>query len=280
MPAGDSITQGEAGDRTWRYHLWTHLAEHGEDVEFVGPHDETLEWGGFMNNDAGASGYHDPDFDRDHNSQWGRTVAEAKTTIEGTVDAYRPDLIIVQLGVNDLFWPDADPSLIEQDMRDYLAAARRAGPDAEFAIVEVLPTRQAGDDPEFAARADDFNRRLRGLAAELSTEESSIVTVDVAAEGFAPDGDTKDGTHPDPSGELKIAAAVSDTLDEEFALGARFPRPLPDLGEDEQDAPAEGAASPAVLGGALVLAGGATLALVLLARRRRRETDPDGAETA
>ena len=117
--------------------------------------------------------------------------------------------------------------LIEQDMREYLEAARQAEPDADFAIVEVLPTQQAGDDPEFAARTDDFNQRLRDLAAELSTGESTIVTVDVAAEGFAPDRDTKDGTHPDPSGELKIAAAVSDTLDADGEISLLH-TPMPD----------------------------------------------------
>ncbi|MDE3721648.1 GDSL-type esterase/lipase family protein [Nocardiopsis sp. N85] len=38
MPAGDSMTQGANGDRTWRYHLWNHLEPIVEGVDFVGPY--------------------------------------------------------------------------------------------------------------------------------------------------------------------------------------------------------------------------------------------------
>ncbi|MBE3002034.1 GDSL family lipase [Nocardiopsis sp. HNM0947] len=40
MLAGDSMTQGADGDRTWRYHLWNHLSPHVEGLDFVGPYSE------------------------------------------------------------------------------------------------------------------------------------------------------------------------------------------------------------------------------------------------
>ncbi|WP_017570601.1 GDSL-type esterase/lipase family protein [Nocardiopsis halotolerans] len=40
MLAGDSMTQGANGDRTWRYHLWNHLSSVVEGLDFVGPYSE------------------------------------------------------------------------------------------------------------------------------------------------------------------------------------------------------------------------------------------------
>ena len=37
---GDSMTQGSAGDWTWRYGLWKHLDDADVDVDFVGPNDD------------------------------------------------------------------------------------------------------------------------------------------------------------------------------------------------------------------------------------------------
>src|SRR5262245_36097935 len=37
MIVGDSISQGSAGDFTWRYRLWKHLAPRVTGLDFVGP---------------------------------------------------------------------------------------------------------------------------------------------------------------------------------------------------------------------------------------------------
>ncbi|MFE9245303.1 SGNH/GDSL hydrolase family protein [Nocardiopsis sp. NPDC006938] len=38
MLAGDSMTHGAGGDRTWRFHLWNHLEPHVDGLDFVGPY--------------------------------------------------------------------------------------------------------------------------------------------------------------------------------------------------------------------------------------------------
>ena len=37
---GDSVTQGSAGDWTWRYRLWKHFDAAGVAVDFVGPRND------------------------------------------------------------------------------------------------------------------------------------------------------------------------------------------------------------------------------------------------
>ena len=65
---GDSITQGSAGDWTWRYRLWQHLTEHGVSVDFVGPRDDL--WDN-VTSQFGSQAYVDPAFDQDHAARWG-----------------------------------------------------------------------------------------------------------------------------------------------------------------------------------------------------------------
>jgi lysophospholipase L1-like esterase len=91
---GDSITQGKAGDWTWRYRLWQQLQSEGEsDVDLVGPADDLR---------GGSEDYRDPDFDRDHAAQWGATLSPPVYDPEALGRAFRPDVAVIELGVNDL----------------------------------------------------------------------------------------------------------------------------------------------------------------------------------
>ena len=47
-------------------------------------------------------------------------------------------------------------------------------------------------------------------------------------EFFAPDH-TWDGVHPNPRGELRVAAAFADVLAQRFGVGTRYPRPFPEV---------------------------------------------------
>ncbi|MGW7139328.1 hypothetical protein [Streptomyces xanthophaeus] len=40
---------------------------------------------------------------------------------------------------------------------------------------------------------------------------------------------TWDDTHPNPNGEERIAAAFADVLAQRFQIGAKYPRPYPEL---------------------------------------------------
>jgi lysophospholipase L1-like esterase len=66
---------------------------------------------------------------------------------------------------------------------------------------------------------DEFNRRLDGLAEQL-TSPSSPVVVAAADRGFQPGLHTVDGTHPNGEGDAVIADAFADALARSFSLGA------------------------------------------------------------
>ncbi|KOX18360.1 GDSL family lipase [Nocardiopsis sp. NRRL B-16309] len=259
MLAGDSMTQGANGDATWRYHLWNHLSSHVDDLDFVGPYTEPASRDMILpvptepeadpsaagegspeegapeegadqpgtDGDPDAAEYRDPEFDQDHNALWGRTLRDAAGTIEEEARVHRPDVLCVMLGVNDLLWPVTMEEM-EFRLRSYVKGAREGEPHVSVVLAESLPIALGETDEGFALRQYAFNELVREVAADLSTEESPVVSLSiVGAEGWDVAEDTYDGTHPDPGGEVKIAAAFADVLATEFGMGESYPRPLP-----------------------------------------------------
>lgn len=279
MLAGDSMTQGANGDRTWRYHLWNHLSPHVEELDFVGPYSDpasrdmilpvpTAEdeatpspdgdpagdyredgadgtapepgpsapgeripqdgavWPG-ADGDPDTAEYRDPDFDQDHNALWGRTLRDASSSIREDVRVHRPDVLCVMLGVNDLLWPVTMEEM-EYRLRGYVEAAREANPHLRVVLAETVPIALAESDEGFALRVYAYNVLIREVAADMSTERSPVISLDVAGgEDWDPAADTYDGTHPNARGEVKIAAAFADALAEGYGIGRPYPRPLP-----------------------------------------------------
>jgi len=277
MLAGDSMTQGANGDRTWRYHLWNHLSPHVEGLDFVGPYtdpatrdmilpvptdeDEAVEspeadpaegydegaapsgaapdpsaqdadelegtvWPG-ADGDPNTVEYRDPDFDQNHNALWGRTLRDAAASIQEEVRVHRPDVLCVMLGVNDLLWPVTMDEM-EYRLRGYVESARAGNPRLRVVIAEALPIALAESDEGFALRVYAYNELVREVAADMSTQDSPVISLDVAGkEAWDVPADTYDGTHPNAGGETKIAAAFADALSQGYGIGFGFPRPLP-----------------------------------------------------
>lgn len=232
---GDSVTQGSAGDWTWRYRLWQHLTDDGDDmaVDFVGPTDALAGPPRAATNED----YADPAFDRDHAARWGERFSDMDRPIGDLVEDYHPDVVVELLGVNDLIVGVApDDVLDEADA--FVVDAQQADPDVDIVLGQLPQSWIAG-----APAYDD------GLAelAERSTTDDSRVVVAQSPEEYVQDVDTWDPAHPSASGEVKIAASVADAL-AELGIGEDYPRPLPDvepiplLSGDLSVAPAPGAA--------------------------------------
>jgi lysophospholipase L1-like esterase len=199
MLFGDSITQGKDGDWTWRYRLWRQLQSEGDrDVDFVGPADDLYD---------ASSGYRDALFDRDHAARWGTTLADPAYSPSSLGRVYVPDVVVVELGVNDLRH-GASVEEVGATMRETVSELRSAAPGVDLVLVHVPVLTVPG--------AAELNARYDGLAEELDTAEERVV-VALADAGFVadptlPGADSYDGLHPGPSGEVKIASSVADAL--------------------------------------------------------------------
>ncbi|MDX3192709.1 fibronectin type III domain-containing protein [Streptomyces sp. MN03-5084-2B] len=224
MVVGDSVSQGSAGDFTWRYRFDKHETSAGAQLTLVGPRDDLFDNVADTWNDNHT--YADPAFGQHHDAAWGESMGGAATHIAGDVATYHPDYLLVLLGMNDLAFGLSDPAGTEASLRTFVANARQADPRVQFFFGTLLPSRRTESDPGHAADVADFNARLRRTVGELSTADSALYVAETGQD-IVPAEDLWDGSHPNARGEVKIAAAFADSLAVNRSVGAPYPRPYP-----------------------------------------------------
>lgn len=220
---GDSMTIGSAGEHTWRHRMWQHLrASYGGPFQIVGPretlHDKAADAPLSYDYAPGV----EPAFPRRHLAGWGEGWLHMAPVIGETVRAHRADLLLVSLGLIDLgFYTDAEQTTA--NVRAFVAEARAANPRVAMAVLPVIPNVRADSDPSFASEVARFNELLAKTVADLDTDRSSLLLATLPP-AYDISRDTYDGTHPNASGEHKLAAAFADAMYQAWGLGAQYPR--------------------------------------------------------
>jgi lysophospholipase L1-like esterase len=189
---GDSVTHGRVGDYTWRYRLWNQLASEHANVDFVGPAH------GVFNTDTQAddpAGYADPAFDGDHAAWSGSTLMFPHWDLERLVADYRPDVVINDLGINDLCF-DATPDQLVSMMGQFVAQVRAVRPHATVVLGQMTQ--------RWLCDADEYNTKLLAVAAAQDVPTARVI-VAIAPTDYVEGVDTWDTRHPSASGEVKIA---------------------------------------------------------------------------
>lgn len=200
---GDSVAHGKVGDYTWRYRLWKEFERHDRPVDFVGPRNDVL--------DGDAQGYADPDFDSDHAARWGASFEADGGLASGLAETYRPDVLILALGLNDLTWGNKPPGQVQAWMAEYVADVRVHVPDVDVVLARA---------PQYWFQGvPEFNTLVDALAT--TTPRTVVSALD---EGFIDGVDTYDPAHPSESGERKIANALAASL---LSLGLLGPPSAP-----------------------------------------------------
>nr|WSX51234.1 GDSL-type esterase/lipase family protein [Streptomyces sp. NBC_00974] len=221
MLVGDSMTIGRAGDYTWRYRMWQHLNDtFGGPYEIVGPRSELYDT--FA--DAPTSHeYADPGFPqhaRRHLAGWGEGWQHMAPLIGPAARSGRADVLLVSLGLIDLgFYTDAEATAA--NVRLFIAEARAARPAIRMVLLPVIPNVRAQDDAPFAAEVERFNELLAKAVADLSTSASPILLAARPA-SYEIHHDTYDGTHPNASGEHRLAGEFAAVLHQAWGIGAPY----------------------------------------------------------
>ncbi|MER6434819.1 MULTISPECIES: SGNH/GDSL hydrolase family protein [unclassified Streptomyces] len=218
MSVGDSQTIGSAGEHTWRYRMWQHLrTTYGGPFGIVGPR-ETLYDKATDSPDSYA--YAEPDFPRAHLAGWGEGWIHMVPLIQEAVRAHRADVLLVSLGLIDLgFYTNAEQTA--GNVRAFVAEARAANPRIRMAVLPVTPNVRARSDPPFAAAVDSFNDLLAKAVADLGEPRSPLLLVSPPP-GYDIHTDTYDGTHPNESGEHRIAEAFAEAMHQAWGLGGPY----------------------------------------------------------
>ncbi|GGJ76567.1 hypothetical protein GCM10010123_03210 [Pilimelia anulata] len=189
MPLGDSLTAGTGSTdgAGWRGHLYSRLTELTS-VDFVG----SVSSGG--------------SFDPEHEGHAGLRVGQAADAVPGWLRAAEPELVLLQLGTNDLKIAGREVGATDRLAR-LLDAIAAGAPDAYLVVGSMIGSPAAPIRERMAA----FNAALPGLVAPLA-DRAQLVDLDVLdrTAHFA------DNLHPNDPGYAVLAdrwyAAVAPLL--------------------------------------------------------------------
>jgi lysophospholipase L1-like esterase len=181
MPIGDSITRGQ-GDPAWngyRADLDSRLATYGGiDAQMVGPWTD----GGGDNNHAGTSG---------------ARIDQIHVQIPQLMSDYTPDIVLVQLGTNDLA-QHYDEANAPERLRQLLVRIQQFRPGVRIYVATLTQFRDASWKPY----VDAFNAGVQAKVPEFNSDKVTSVPNHII--GGEPN-DLADQVHPSPCGYAKMA---------------------------------------------------------------------------
>jgi lysophospholipase L1-like esterase len=200
MIVGDSLTNGFGGDWTWRYWLWREVHRQGVPARFVGP--SSLTYDG-MRYEANTP------WDSSHAAKGGTTLDEQLKLVPGEISTYHPDVLVVELGFNDVNHGD-DAATASAQLQQLLTQAKEQSRGLRIVLVE-LPL--SGSKPDVDVVTADVNARMAAWASTRGIEIAHTRTGEGAGTlVWEPDRDCFDGIHPNATGQTLIAHRVAQAL--------------------------------------------------------------------
>jgi len=182
MALGDSITKGAGSSTTssYRADLWRRLVDQaGYAIDYVG---------------SQVSGKL-PDRDNEGHSGW--RIGQIAESIDGWLATYRPDVVLLHIGTNDL--KSDDVAAGAPDRLSALIDKIRAGaPAATVIVAQIVPS----SDAAITARVVKYNAAIPGIVAAKGTPKVRSANL---FRGFNVATDLADRLHPNDAGYAKMA---------------------------------------------------------------------------
>lgn len=210
MIVGDSIS---AGPGCYKGLLAQQLADNGFSVEFVGKYD-----------DACGSGVK-------HGAVSCSTTADyvketfvlanascAQTPFDGLASLcaeFRPDLIMLQLGVNDVWGPDVSIQPVLDNYTTLVEQARGHNPNIVVVVAQIhkINTQQTSTPctvNDFSPKAQELVDAVPAWAMATTSLASPVFVADLWTDSVV--SETNDCVHPNAAGDQKMANAWYRTL--------------------------------------------------------------------
>lgn len=207
MPLGNSITEGwdssglPARKRiAYRGELYKQMTTAGYSFDFIG-HNQ----GGFPSvrdrNHAGISGITDGGILRLLKDGYDIRNDRCTTGGEPYLDVYRPDLILLHIGTNDVLRGQGSSADTISLILDYIDAwERKSGNEVVVFLARIINKA----DPD--QMISEYNRNIDSIFASRNDPGVFLVDMENGAGIKYPD-DFKDTVHPNASGDEKIGRA-------------------------------------------------------------------------
>ena len=198
---GDSITQAETGQNSYRKALWEQLTSAGYNVDFVGSENKNKDNRNFENRN----------FDPDHEGHWGWRIDEiingrgGEGKLSEWLTGYTPDVALIHLGSNDAIQNNSAISSVDE-LKQVIDILRQDNPNIAIFLAQVIPATGGRN-----SRIQELNNLIPGIVADKNQTNSPVILVDQNT-GFNANIDTYDGVHPNDNGEAKMAQKWFDAL--------------------------------------------------------------------
>ena len=194
LPLGNSITVQSRGDASYRYFLWHLLKDSGYNVDFIG-------------SDNGVGGYRSDtyDFDQDHEGHGGIEANQVNDKLDGWLQNYTPDIVLIHLGHNDLFHGQSVSSTVD-DITNIINKLRADNPDVAILLAKIIPVDWV------APKWNELNTAYEKLAIEQNTAQSPVIIVDQFTNYIPKEDNKDDGVHPNIKGDEKMAKVWYNSL--------------------------------------------------------------------
>ena len=196
MAVGDSITQGANLQRSYRYHLIQKLELAGCEHTRVGSQTGTE-----LETDFNSPHESYSTMKADHFLTGYTTWSGENEGIEITMDRYFPDVVLMHIGSNDLYYEESIESVID-DIRQIVSIITTTNPDAVVLLSNLIPWYGVSDSgAEILFESEQLGIAIEDLIAELN--DPSVHFVDVFS-GYTRSMMLVDLIHPNNLGELHL----------------------------------------------------------------------------
>jgi lysophospholipase L1-like esterase len=182
LPLGDSITDGLDIPGSYRTTLAADAAAAGMAYDFVGS---------LRNGRPGLT-------DEEHEGHTGWRIDQITTIARDVVSTYRPDVVLVMIGTNDIGQRYQLDSVTER-LRALIDTLAEAAPELSIFVSTLPPLVNS------AGNVDAFNAALPAVVATANAAGHQVELVD--AGGRLTLDDMPDGVHPSAAGHAEIGHA-------------------------------------------------------------------------
>ncbi|NEO99351.1 MAG: hypothetical protein F6K58_11850 [Symploca sp. SIO2E9] len=190
MPLGDSNTRGFGSDISgYRDDLSNFLVADGLKVDFVG------------SQSTGSN-----QFDDNHEGHGGWTINEIAGSVNGWLDTYNPEIILLMLGTNDTY--NSNANQMANRLSQLIDQITSESPNAQLLVGSVIPNTNSQRKQQIT---EDFNSKIPGIVNNKAAQGQQVTFVDVGAVLNANDL-LPDGVHATPQGYHKIAKVWEEAI--------------------------------------------------------------------
>jgi hypothetical protein len=200
MIVGDSIS---AGPGCYKKYLLKNLTDNGyRKLEFVGEYTDDCDGGGVRHSAVSCSNAEQYTHDTFMmpNCQQGKSFPGMAPLVTN----HEPDLIMLQLGVNDV-WGGTPTATTLERYKTLIEQARAKNPRIVTVVAQIQKIRpDCGSDDSVQKRAEELVKAVPAWAQQLSTAPSPVFVADLWTNSDWSKAETLDCVHPNDVGAQKM----------------------------------------------------------------------------